>query len=114
MSMQKYSSVASHDFANDYSYEMVFARQIEALGCAGDVALGIRTREFRQRSTRDGGRALEADGYCGPYREDGGHLVPLVDYCIRIPSERTPRIQEAHILTGHILCEILEHDLFGR
>jgi len=101
--------------ANDYSYDMVFARQLEALGRPGDVAVAISTsgksanvlRALKfARSNRITTAALTG--------ETGGELGSLVDYCVRIPSQCTPRIQEAHILTGHILCEIVEHQMFSR
>jgi len=100
--------------SNDYSYEMVFARQLEGLGQAGDVAVGIST-SGKSANIR---RALEVARSkriitVALTGATGAHLAPLVDYCIRIPSPSTPRVQEAHILTGHILCEIVEHELFG-
>jgi D-sedoheptulose 7-phosphate isomerase len=101
--------------SNDYSYEMVFARQIEALGCTGDVAVGISTsgksaNVLRAIEVARSKRMITA-ALTG---KTGGELVSAVDYCIRIPSVRTPRIQEAHILSGHILCEIVEHELFTK
>jgi D-sedoheptulose 7-phosphate isomerase len=101
--------------ANDYSYEMVFARQLEALGCAGDVAIGISTSGKSASVVR----AMETGRSKGMITaaltgKTGGALLSRVDYCIRIPSESTPRIQEAHILTGHILCEIIEHELVAK
>jgi D-sedoheptulose 7-phosphate isomerase len=99
---------------NDYSYDAVFARQIEALGCPGDVAVGISTSGRSANVLR----ALEVARSkqiitAALTGKTGGELVSAVDYCIRIPSVSTPRIQEAHILTGHVLCEIVEHELFG-
>jgi D-sedoheptulose 7-phosphate isomerase len=100
---------------NDYSYNVVFARQLEALGRAGDVALGISTSGNSENVVRamDVARAkgMITAALTG---KTGGALLSRVDYCIRIPSECTPRIQEAHILTGHILCEIIEHELFAK
>ena len=98
---------------NDYSYEDVFARQLEGLGVAGDVAFGIST----SGNSKNVLRAMEAAakkkmitiGLCGR----GGKLKDIVDHCICMPSEQTPRIQEAHILTGHILCEIVERQLLS-
>jgi D-sedoheptulose 7-phosphate isomerase len=100
---------------NDYSYDMVFARQLEALGSAGDVALGISTSGTSSNVIR----AMEIARSKGIISaaltgKTGGALLSRVDHCIRIPSECTPRIQEAHILTGHILCEIIEHELFAK
>jgi D-sedoheptulose 7-phosphate isomerase len=99
--------------ANDYSYEMVFARQLEALSNRGDVAVGITTSGnsanvlSAMKVARE--RELLTIGMTGM---SGGKLKNMVDYCICIPSNQTPRIQESHILAGHILCEIIEEDLF--
>jgi D-sedoheptulose 7-phosphate isomerase len=100
--------------ANDYSYDMVFARQVEALGQAGDVAVGIST-SGKSRNVR---RALEVARSKSIITValtgvSGIELAAFTDYLIRIPSACTPRIQESHILTGHILCEIVERELFG-
>jgi D-sedoheptulose 7-phosphate isomerase len=101
--------------SNDYSYDMVFARQVEALGRPGDVAVGISTSgksaNVVQAMKVARSKQLTTVALTG---KTGGHLVSLVDSCIRIPSACIPRIQEAHILTGHILCEIVEHELFAR
>jgi D-sedoheptulose 7-phosphate isomerase len=101
--------------SNDYSYEMVFARQLEALGCPGDVAVGISTSGKSVNVIRAmqvaRSKGLTTAALTG---ETGGQLIAAVDYCIRIPSVCTPRIQEAHILSGHILCEIVEHELFAK
>ncbi|HEV2495115.1 MAG TPA: D-sedoheptulose 7-phosphate isomerase [Terriglobia bacterium] len=98
--------------ANDRSFDHVFARQIEALGRAGDVALGIST-SGRSRNVLLGIKAAERRGLVtvGMSGKVGGQLKGLVDYLIRVPSKNTPRIQEAHILIGHVLCEILEREL---
>lgn len=101
--------------SNDYSYEMVFARQIDALGCPGDVAIGISTSGKSSNVIR----AMEVARAKGMITaaltgKTGGQLISAVDHCIRIPSVCTPRIQEAHILSGHILCEIVEHELFPK
>jgi len=99
---------------NDYSFDMVFARQLQALGAEGDVAFGLST------SGNSGNvlRAMEAAKAkrmitVGLTGESGGLLRECVDYCICAPSRETPRIQEAHILIGHLLCEIVEDELFG-
>jgi D-sedoheptulose 7-phosphate isomerase len=100
---------------NDYSYEMVFARQLEALGCPGDVALGISTSGKSANVVRGMETARSKHIITAALTGNtGGALVSGVDYCIRIPSDCTPRIQEAHILTGHILCEIIENELFAK
>jgi D-sedoheptulose 7-phosphate isomerase len=100
--------------ANDYSYDEVYARQVESLGVRGDAAIGITT-SGRSRNVL---RALEVARNQGlvtiAMTGRGGELLkPLVDFCLCIPSDQTPRIQEAQILTGHILCEIIERGLFS-
>ncbi len=97
---------------NDYSYEEVFARQVDGLGRAGDIAFGIST----SGNSRTVLRAMEVAAKKQMVRIGlsgrGGKLAAAAEYCICIPSDRTPRIQEAQILTGHILCEIVEQHLF--
>jgi D-sedoheptulose 7-phosphate isomerase len=100
--------------ANDYSFEQVYARQVESLGVAGDAAIGITTSGRSPNVLC----ALEAARNQGlltvALTGRGGELLKsLVDFCICVPSEETPRIQEVHILTGHILCEIIERGLFS-
>jgi D-sedoheptulose 7-phosphate isomerase len=96
--------------ANDYSYERVFARQVEALGRPGDVALGISTSGRSANvlagleAARDGGLAtLALTG------GDGGRIRAAADVCIVVASADTPRIQEGHTLVTHVLCELIEH-----
>lgn len=100
--------------ANDYSYEQVFARQLDALGAAGDVAIGISTSGNSPNVLR-GIEAANAKGMVtlGLTGKDGGKLKYMAQRCICTPSDVTPRIQEVHILIGHILCEIVEQELFS-
>jgi len=98
---------------NDYGFERVFARQIEALGKEGDVAVGIST----SGNSRNVVRALEAAKSKSIFTvaltgASAGIMRDIADCTIRIPSEETPRIQECHILTGHVICEIAEEMLF--
>lgn len=95
--------------SNDYDYSRVFARQVEALGKPGDVALGISTSgnslnviEAMRTATEVG---LKTIGFTGL---DGGHLKEEAEYCFRVPSNSTPRIQEVHITVAHALCGLLE------
>ncbi|HWR36299.1 MAG TPA: D-sedoheptulose 7-phosphate isomerase [Clostridia bacterium] len=99
---------------NDYSFDHVFARQLQGLAVPGDVALGIST-SGNSRNVLQAMRVAEEKGMLriGFAGFDGGLLRSAVDYCLCIPSSDTPRIQEAHILTGHILCEIVESELFA-
>lgn len=96
--------------SNDYGYEMVFARQIEALGAAGDVAIGIST-SGRSPSVLAGFGAAKAKGMVtvGMTGSGADILFERIEHCIRVPSRRTARIQEAHIMIGHAFCEIVEH-----
>ena len=99
---------------NDYGYDLVFARQLQAIGSAGDVALAISTSGNSTNVLRAVETAKEKGmTTVGLTGADGGKLKPLVDYCLCIASDQTARIQEAHILIGHILCEIVEEALFN-
>jgi D-sedoheptulose 7-phosphate isomerase len=94
---------------NDYSYDEIFARQMEAIGSAGDVAIGIST----SGNSRNVVRAVIAAKHKGLTTiaitgSTGGELLDITDYCLRVPSNQTPRIQEAHIWIGHTVCEIIE------
>ena len=95
--------------ANDYGYEQVFSRQLQALAVAGDVAVGISTSGNSQSVIE----ALTAARQMGVYTigltgASGGRMRELVDVLIAAPSDETPRIQECHILIGHALCDAVE------
>jgi D-sedoheptulose 7-phosphate isomerase len=98
--------------ANDYAFEDVFARQVEAFGQPGDVAIGISTSGNSQNVIA-GIRVAKRMGLVtiGLTGQDGGQLRLLVDHWIGVPSRDTPRVQEAHILIGHILCDLIEGGL---
>ena len=98
---------------NDYGFEFVFARQLEALGKEGDVAVGISTSGNSSNVVR----AMEAAKAKSIYTvalvgASGGAMRELADCALCMPSNETPRIQECHILTGHLICEIVEQTLF--
>lgn len=98
---------------NDYGFDMVFARPLEALGKSADVAVGITTSGNSPNVVR----ALEVARAKSIFTvaltgATGGVVKNLVDCAICIPSVETPRIQECHILTGHLICEIVEETLF--
>ena len=101
--------------ANDYGFERLFARQIQANGSAGDMFIAIST-------SGNSGNIIEALKECkkkgiitvGLTGETGGKMAELCDYCIKVPSTSTPRIQESHILIGHIICSVVEESLFGK
>jgi len=101
---------------NDYGFEQAFSRQLEALGRAGDVAVGISTSgkspnilQGLATAKRMGLRTVALAG------QTGGKLSGSenVDSCICAPTGETARIQECHILIGHVICEIVEQELFG-
>jgi D-sedoheptulose 7-phosphate isomerase len=100
---------------NDYGYERLFARQVEATGVAGDVFFGISTsgRSPNVLGAFDAARAkgLLAVGMTG---RGGGHMPGRCDHLLRVPSDITPRIQEGHIAIGHAICQIIEARLFPR
>jgi len=99
---------------NDYAFERIFARQVEALGNPGDVAIRIST-SGNSPNVIEAIRAAKKKGMStiGLTGAEGGRLKNEVDYCICVTSKDTPRIQEAHILIGHIWCELIERALFG-
>ena len=97
---------------NDLGFEQIFARQIEALGKAGDVAIGISTSGRSANVTLALRRARELElRACALSGGDGGDLVGLADPLLLVPSRTTARIQEMHITLGQILCGALERRL---
>jgi D-sedoheptulose 7-phosphate isomerase len=100
---------------NDYGYEHVFRRQVEALGTAGDVFVGIST-SGRSPNVLCALRAAKAKGLTtvGLTGSQQGQMAESCDYLLRVPSESTPRIQEGHILIGHIICGQIERRLYPR
>jgi len=99
---------------NDYGFDNLFARELDALGKQGDVAVGIST----SGNSRNVIRALEIAKVKSIYTvaltgASGGLLRNIADCALCIPSEETPRIQECHILVGHIICEMVEEMMFG-
>jgi D-sedoheptulose 7-phosphate isomerase len=98
--------------SNDYGYEHIFRRQVEALGVEGDVIVGIST----SGNSRNVYLALEAGRRIGAVTvaltgKGGGKLATWADHLFAVPSTDTARIQEAHILAGHMICEIVEIEL---
>jgi D-sedoheptulose 7-phosphate isomerase len=98
--------------ANDYGFEHVFKRQIEALGRAGDVFIGITTSgnsvNILESAKEARGRGMAVIGLTG---QSGGRLKALCDECICVPSTVTPHIQQSHIIVGHVLCLLVEREL---
>lgn len=100
---------------NDYGFEKLFARQIQAQGNKGDVFIGITTsgnsENIVQALCMCRGKGIKSIVMTG---ETGGRVAEICDLCIKVPSVETPRIQESHILIGHIICCIVEEELFRR
>jgi len=99
---------------NDYGYDKVFSRQLEGMGQEGDLFIGISTSGNSQNvinaflSAKEKGITTVA-----LVGRDGGKMAAMADYAIIIPSNDTPRIQESHILIGHIICDVIEKEIFG-
>jgi D-sedoheptulose 7-phosphate isomerase len=100
---------------NDYGYERLFARQIEAVGAAGDVFFGIstsgRSPNILQALGLSRARGLVTVGMTG---RTGGGMTEHCDHLLRVPSDVTPRIQEGHIAMGHAICQLIEAELFPK
>ena len=98
---------------NDYGYDHIFSRQVEALGAEGDVLVGISTsgnsqnvlNAFKEAEKRN----MSTIGLLG---KGGGKASSMVDHSVIIPSKSTARVQEMHILIGHILCDLIEEGLY--
>jgi len=97
---------------NDYGFDYIFKRQIEALGNKGDLLIAISTSGNSENVVQaiKSGRELECQTL-GLTGRNGGRVKEMSDLCIAIPSDDTPRIQEAHILIGHILCSMIDETL---
>lgn len=100
---------------NDYGYDYVFARQVEAIGGDGDVLVAISTSGNSPNIIRACEAArlrnIRVIGFTG---HKGGKLAGLSDVCFRIPSDETPRIQEGHEFIGHLLCALIEAEIYPR
>jgi len=101
--------------ANDYGYDVVFSRQIEALGAQGDVALGISTSgnskniiEALKKARSLGLKTIALSG------GDGGSMKKEADISIVVATKDTPRVQESHILISHIICALVEDGIFKK
>jgi D-sedoheptulose 7-phosphate isomerase len=100
---------------NDYGYEHLFARQIAAVGAAGDVFFGISTSgnspNILNALAAARQKGLVTVGLTG---RSGGKMTQSCDFCLRTPSDSTPRIQEGHIVMGHVVCGLIEAQMFPR
>ncbi len=99
---------------NDYGFERLFERQVQAQGMKGDIFIGLTTSGNSENIIRAlcacREKGIKTIAFTG---ETGGKVSGLSDVCIKVPSKETPRIQESHILIGHIICCIVEEELFG-
>lgn len=100
--------------ANDYSYDVVYARLVKGLAVKGDVLIGLSTSgnskniiEAFKVATEKGMVTIAFTG------ETGGKMKDMSDYLFNVPSKDTPRIQESHIMLGHIICQLVEEQYFG-
>ena len=99
---------------NDYGYNAVFSRQLFAMGQEGDLFIGISTSGNSQNIIEAFKVAKEKNIFSvALVGKDGGEMAKLADIALVVPSDETPRIQESHILIGHILCDIIEKELFA-
>ena len=100
---------------NDYGFDRVFARQIEANGVEGDIFIAISTSgnstNILEAINSAKSKHITTIGLTGG---DGGKMADICDITIKVPSSSTPRIQESHIMIGHIICAIVEEELFGK
>jgi len=100
--------------ANDYGYDVVYSRIIRGTGRKGDVLIGLSTSGNSVNITNALQAAREIGmitvGFTG---ETGGKMALLCDYLVNVPSNDTPRIQESHIMIGHIICQLVEEQLFN-
>jgi len=99
--------------ANDYSFDVIYARLIKGLGNKGDILVGLSTsgnsKNILLAFEEAKAKGMITVGFTG---ESGGQLKPLSDYLLNIPSTDTPRIQECHMLLGHIICQLVEEKYF--
>lgn len=99
--------------ANDYSYDIIYARLLSGIGRKGDVLVGLSTSGNSKNIVKAFEKAKEMNIYTiAMTGEGGGKMKELADLSICVPSNDTPRIQESHIMIGHIICEIIESTLF--
>jgi len=100
--------------SNDYSFDIVYSRLISGMAKKGDVLVGLSTSGNAKNIVQAFEKAKEMEvstiGFTG---ENGGLMKNLSDILINIPSNDTPRIQESHIMIGHIICEFVEQNIFG-
>ncbi len=101
--------------ANDYSYEVVYSRMVKACGRKGDVLVGITT-SGNSKNILQAMEAAKAQGMItvGMTGASGGKMNDVCDFMLKVPSSDTPRLQESHILIGHIICQLIEENIFPK
>ena len=101
--------------ANDYSFDDIYSRLIDGIGEAGDVLIGLSTSGNSANIVKAFETAKKKEmitiGFTG---KSGGNMKPLCDHLVNIPSTDTPRIQESHIMVGHIICQLVEEAYFAK
>jgi D-sedoheptulose 7-phosphate isomerase len=112
ISLTSLSSVTS--IGNDYGYDRVFVRQLEACARKGDVAIGLSTSGSSKNIVVALERAKELGLVTVSFTGAGGVIKDMVDLSLVIPSRSTPRIQEAYMCAGHIICGLVERGMFGQ
>lgn len=101
--------------ANDYGYDVVFSRMIDGIGQKGDVLVGLSTSGNSPNIIKAFEVAKEKSMITVAFTgETGGKMKDIADYLINVPSKDTPRIQESHIMIGHIICQLVEEKYFGK
>ena len=101
--------------ANDYSFDNIYSRLIDGIGEAGDVLVGLSTSGNSANIVKAFETAKKKEmitiGFTG---KSGGNMKPFCDHLVNIPSTDTPRIQESHIMIGHIICQLVEENYFAK
>lgn len=99
---------------NDYGYENLFSRQVQAQGREGDVFIGYSTSGQSENILKALDTARSMGLICvGMTGNKGGTITELCDHLLQVPSSETPKIQEGHLILGHLLCGIIEMEIFG-
>ncbi len=100
---------------NDYGYQAIFERSLQAKGRAGDILFGLSTSGNSENVVRAFKFARKIDvKTVAMTGKDGGRLAGMADFLLHVPSADTPRVQECHLLIGHTICELIEAAIFGK
>ena len=99
---------------NDYGFDVIYSRMIEGIGCEGDVLIALST-SGNSTNILNAVKAAKSKSMVtiGMTGISGGDMNDHCDFMIKIPSSNTPRIQESHILVGHIICQLVENNIYG-